>query len=292
MISRLALGTVQFGLPYGVANQGGRVQLADAAAILADARAGGLDTLDTAVAYGESEACLGAIGVGGWRVISKLPTLPDDCHDVAAWVDGNVAASCSRLGIDRLHGLLLHNPLQLLGSRGADLALGLRAARANGLVGRIGVSIYAPRDLEAVYSLLLPELVQAPLSLVDRRLADTGWLKRLADDGVEVHTRSSFLQGLLLMPHIPPQFAPWESIWKRWNGWLAENPGEALSACLTYPLSFNEVHRVTVGVDSLDQLVALRKAENRLLAVSELPDLSSTDDKLINPANWIRGAGK
>ena len=288
MISRLALGTVQFGLPYGVANRGGRVQLAEAAAILSDARAGGLDTLDTAVAYGESEACLGTIGVAGWRVISKLPTLPEDCLDVAAWVAGHIAASCSRLGVDHLYGILLHHPLQLLGPHGAALALGLRAARTHGLVGRIGVSIYAPRDLEAIYPLLLPELVQAPLSLVDRRLVDSGWLKRLGDDGVEVHTRSSFLQGLLLMPRTPPQFAPWESIWKRWKAWLAANPGEALSACLTYPLSFHQVHRVTVGVESVDQLVALRKAEKRLLSVNELPDLSSTDEKLINPANWIR----
>lgn len=286
MSSRLALGTVQFGLAYGIANQAGQVTRADAAAILAAARAGGLDTLDTAIAYGDSEACLGAAGVAGWRVVSKLPTLPDDCPDVAAWVAAQLAASLGRLGVDRLHGLLLHNPRQLLGAQGTALAAALRAARADGLVGRIGVSIYAPDDLAAIYPVLPPDLVQAPLNLVDRRLAESGWLQRLADDGVEVHTRSSFLQGLLLMPQLPPRFAPWRTLWARWQDWLAGHPGQAAAACLAYPLGLPQVARVVIGVDSPAQFAELLAASQALPAASELPDLACADERLINPSLW------
>lgn len=286
MSSRLALGTVQFGLAYGVANRGGQVSRADAAAILAAARAGGLDTLDTAIAYGDSEACLGAAGVAGWRIVSKLPTLSDDCPDVAAWVAAHIAGSLSRLGVDRLHGLLLHNPRQLLGPHGAALAAALRAVRAEGRVGRIGVSIYAPDDLAAIYPVLLPDLVQAPLSLVDRRLVDSGWLQRLADDGVEVHTRSSFLQGLLLMPQIPARFAPWQQLWGRWQQWCAAHPGQAVAACLAYPLALPQVARVVIGVDSLTQFAELLAASRALPSASELPDLCCADERLINPSLW------
>ncbi|MGP1664729.1 MAG: aldo/keto reductase, partial [Rhodanobacter sp.] len=70
---KLALGTVQFGLPYGIANPGGQIGRDDAGQILALARESGIDTLDTAIAYGDSEACLGAVGTKGFRVITKLP---------------------------------------------------------------------------------------------------------------------------------------------------------------------------------------------------------------------------
>lgn len=286
MSSRLALGTVQFGLAYGVANQGGQVSRADAAAILAAARASGLDTLDTAIAYGDSEACLGAAGVAGWRIVSKLPTLPDDCPDVAAWVAAQLAGSLGRLGVDRLHGLLLHNPRQLLGTHGAALAAALRAAQADGRVGRIGVSIYSPDDLAAIYPVLPPDLVQAPLNLVDRRLVDSGWLQRLADDGVEVHTRSSFLQGLLLMPQVPARFAPWQALWTRWQAWLAGHPGQAAAACLAYPLGLPQVARVVIGVDSPAQFAELLAASQALPPAGELPDLRCADERLINPSLW------
>ncbi len=75
---RLALGTVQFGLEYGVANQDGRVSLDETARILGVAHDAGIDTLDTAIGYGDSEARLGEIGVTGWRIVSKLPDLPDE----------------------------------------------------------------------------------------------------------------------------------------------------------------------------------------------------------------------
>src|SRR4051812_31651776 len=101
-MSRLALGTVQFGLKYGVANQSGQVSAADIAAILTQARSAGLDTLDTAIGYGDSETRLGESGVQGWQVITKLPPLPADISDVAGWIGSHLAASRQRLRIDAL----------------------------------------------------------------------------------------------------------------------------------------------------------------------------------------------
>src|SRR3990172_7099104 len=110
---KLALGTVQFGLPYGVANLHGQVSFDEARAILNYAETAGLDMLDTAVAYGNSEQHLGEIGVTQWQVVSKLPAIPEACADVAAWVGASVEASLQRLQIRQLHGLLLHSPAQL-----------------------------------------------------------------------------------------------------------------------------------------------------------------------------------
>ena len=118
---KLALGTVQFGLNYGIANRTGRVTGSSVGAMLELARISGIDTLDTAIAYGESEACLGDAGLAGFRVVSKLPALPDGCTAVDAWVQQQFAMSLARLNTDSLYGLLLHRPEQLLEEAGASL---------------------------------------------------------------------------------------------------------------------------------------------------------------------------
>jgi len=90
---KLALGTAQFGLSYGVANQNGQVDLEAGHKIVRMAAARGIDTIDTAIAYGESEQRLGDIGVGDFKIITKLPAIPTECVNISAWVSQNLKAS-------------------------------------------------------------------------------------------------------------------------------------------------------------------------------------------------------
>ncbi len=286
-MSRIALGTVQFGLPYGIANKEGQVTRSAAKAMLQLAAAKGVDTLDTAIAYGESESCLGEAGIQGFKVVTKLSAVPDGQDDVKGWVREQVMASLSRLGTASLYGVLLHRPGQLLGVDGKILYQALRDLKEVGLVQKIGVSIYAPGELDALIPQYRFDLVQAPLNLIDRRLFVSGWLDRLKQDGAEVHTRSAFLQGLLLMPRsaISSKFAPWTGLWDKWHNWLACHSVTAVQACLAFPLSLPEVDRVVVGADSKSQL-------EQIIAMSfgavpdDLPDLCCEDENLINPACW------
>lgn len=286
---RIALGTVQFGLPYGIANQAGQVTRQEAKAMLQLASANGIDTLDTAIAYGESEACLGEVGIGRFKLVTKLPALPDDCLDVSGWIQQQVAASLARLGVNAVYGLLLHRSEQLLGSNGQALYRALQDQKDSGVVQKVGVSIYAPSELEVISKRFCLDLVQAPLNLVDRRLYTTGWLQRLKNDGTEIHTRSAFLQGLLLMPQaaIPPKFAQWGELWHRWHQWLAEHDVPAVQACLAFPLSFPEVDRMVVGADSASQLKQIIDATLDA-APDDLPDLRCDDENLINPSRWCQ----
>lgn len=288
-MNRLALGTVQFGLPYGIANQAGQVTRVTAKEMLQLARAHGIDTLDTAIAYGDSEACLGEIGTQGFKLVTKLPAIPEQCPDVSGWVREQIAASLARLGVNEVDGLLLHRPSQLLGPDGDALFRTMRELKEAGTVKKIGVSIYAPAELDALIPKYRFDLVQAPFSVVDRRLNKSGWLHRLKQDGAEIHTRSAFLQGLLLMPRsaIPGKFAPWSPQFDTWHRWLSTNAAAATQACLAYPLSFPEVDRVVIGADSVAQLQQTIEAATRELS-GELPDISCEDENLINPANWSR----
>lgn len=284
---RMALGTVQFGMNYGVANQSGQVATEEAAAILACAYSAGFDTLDTAVAYGESEAQLGQMGVGDWQIISKLAPLPQDTLDVDAWVSASVLGSLARLKVSFLDGLLLHRAADILGPQGQALYRALIGLKAQGLVKKIGISIYQPDELGAIFDQMYFDVVQAPFSIFDRRLVESGWLNRLHDLGVEVHVRSVFLQGLLLMPFAerPAKFQRWHSLWAEWDQWLLSNKLSPIEACLRYVLAFSEIHRVIVGVTTAVQLKEILSASSGVLPPVPA-ELQSTDVALLNPSNW------
>ena len=286
-MNRLALGTVQFGLNYGIANQAGKVSRAEAKAMLQLASANGIDTLDTAVAYGDSEICLGEVGAQDFKLVTKLPPLPDNCADVKAWVMKQTAASLSRLKVTKVYCMLLHRSEQLLGPNGAALYLALQALKDTGQVDRVGVSIYSPSELASLIPQYRFDLVQAPFNLVDRRFYSTGWMQRLKDHGVEVHTRSAFLQGLLLMAQvdIPVKFVTWSGLWNSWHQWCGDHDVSVVQACLAFPLSFSEIDRVVVGADSVSQLDQIIGAAVRGCS-DELPDLHCDDENLINPARW------
>ena len=284
---KLALGTVQFGLPYGIANQAGQVSRSEAKTMLQLALANGMDTLDTAIAYGDSEKCLGEVGTQGFKVVTKLPALPDSCMDVSGWVEQQVNASLLRLGVSEVYGLLLHRSEQLIGSNGVALYKALQTLKDNGQVKKVGVSIYSPSELAVLMPRYRFDLVQAPFNLVDQRLYSSGWMQRLKDDNVEIHTRSAFLQGLLLMNQadIPSKFLRWDSLWRTWHKWLADSRISAVQACLAFPLSFSEIDRVIVGADSVSQLSQIISATKRPTNLN-LPNMQCDDEDLISPARW------
>jgi aryl-alcohol dehydrogenase-like predicted oxidoreductase len=286
-MSKLALGTVQFGLPYGIANQTGQVSRSEAKAMLKLALVNGIDTLDTAIAYGDSEACLGEVGAQGFKVVTKLPALPEDCGEVKKWVNQQVSTSLSHLGVTKIYGLLLHQSEQLLGSNGAALYQALQALKESGQVQKVGVSICSPSELDALMPHCRFDLVQAPFNLVDQRIYSTGWMQRLKDDDVEIHTRSAFLQGLLLMNQtdMPVKFTAWDDLWQTWYRWIAVHDISAVQASLAFPLSFPAIDRVILGADSVNQLTQIISAAQWHPNI-DLPNLQCDHENLINPANW------
>ena len=285
---RLALGTVQFGLDYGVANLSGQVGQSEVAAILNRAAAAASIPLDTAIAYGQSEAVLGRAGVKNWRVITKLPPLPQEVTAVPGWIDDQIDGSLRRLGITQLEAVLLHRGRDLLGRHGEDYLQALMDMKAAGLTRALGVSVYDPSELDVLWPIWRPDVVQAPCNVLDRRLVRSGWLDRLNQNKVRVQVRSAFLQGVYCCCH--PSVGP-----------KALHPGESSSivglrgamvgvsrrcgARWHLCVSLRGVEFVVVGVDSskhLEEVLALS-------AVAEpLPpdDLFSEDRDLIDPSRW------
>ena len=164
----------------------------------------------------------------------------------------------------------------------------LESLRSRGLVQKIGVSIYDPSELEYVTSLMELDLVQAPMNLLDRRLQASGWLAKLNAQGVEVHTRSAFLQGLLLLSRdmIPSKFQRWANLWDTWHCSLTDHQVTAMETCLGYLTSISEIDRVVIGVDHCKQLVEVIQAFREETPTENWDFMASVDLRLINPSNW------
>jgi aryl-alcohol dehydrogenase-like predicted oxidoreductase len=106
---KLGLGTVQFGMQYGIANNTGKPSSEEASKILSLALQSGIDTLDTASAYGDAEKVLGEIGVTDFKVVSKfLPATSE--QEMACRFDESI----NRLNVKKLYGYVAHRPLALI----------------------------------------------------------------------------------------------------------------------------------------------------------------------------------
>lgn len=285
---KLAIGTAQFGMEYGIANRNGQVTLSDAARILNVGSQFGVDTIDTAAAYGTSELVLGQIGVTDWKIVTKLPLEEDDSCSISSWLETHIDKALARLKIKNLHGLLIHRSSQITAQNAKAISQAVARAKEDGKITNFGVSIYNPDELDRIYALVHPELVQVPLNAFDRRILESGWLTRLHSDGVEVHARSAYLQGLLLVApsELPDQFAPWRPLFSAWWDWLQSNALDPAHACLSY-LNDYRINTVVIGVDELWQLEHA-VAESKSFSPAILPDFSCRDVNLIDPTYWQR----
>lgn len=294
---KLGLGTVQFGLPYGVTNGSGQVAEPVVADILRLARQEGLTTLDTAAAYGDSEAVLGRCLPGDWdcRIVTKIPAV--NASKITPAVVAGIAAgfrqSLQQLGRPAVDGLLLHRADDLLLPGAEWLYEQLLCWREEGLVRRIGVSLYDRPQLDALLARYVFDLVQLPLNVFDQRLLADGSLAVLQAEGIAIHVRSLFLQGLLLQSPaaIPAAFAPWQGEFARYHAALAAAGLSPLAAALGFIRQLAEVELGVIGVLSPAHLAECLAAYDAVgAASSDFPfaDFAATDLALLDPRQWPR----
>ena len=286
-VQRIVLGTAQFGMDYGIANSAGQPSDALVRETLQVARDSGVEWIDTAAMYGSSEETLGRAGVADLKVMTKLAAVPADCPDIPRWIEREVAGSLERLRVQRLHGLSLHRPGQLLGNLRAPILDTLNALKAGGRVESLGVSVYGPDELEPLFDQQRFDMVQVPVNVLDHRLANSGWPRRLQALDCEVHGRSIFLQGLMLLPAArrPAWCARWQRVFDQWDACLRESGLTPLEACVAHAFSVPGVSRVVVGVDGPAQLEEILRAARA--PAPNFPVVDGSDDAgLLNPSLW------
>ena len=164
----------------------------------------------------------------------------------------------------------------------------LLTLKEKGTVNKIGISIYSPEILEELSKKIKLDIVQAPFNIFDRQLLLSGWSDKLKESGVEIHTRSVFLQGLLLMKRsiLPKYFTKnWPDLFRSWYDFLSKNSANAQVVALKFALTQSWIDKIVVGVDSGSQLKALVEIEKSSLSL-DFPRLGCDDANLINPSKW------
>lgn len=286
---RLGLGTAQLGLPYGIANRSGRVTDDEAAIILSYAAATGIELVDTARGYGRSEEVLGLQlpRPHPFRIVSKLGAVGSR-RSAREAVEADLSTSLTLLGEAALHGLLVHHVDDLLGPIGDALFEAMAAVKTAGLVRSIGVSVYTGEQIDRILDRYEPDIVQVPINVFDRRLLSGGQLDALKARGIEIHARSVFLQGLLLMAprDVPPQLRvaipSLDAFAMR-----AEALGRSrLDLALSFVLGLPQIDTVICGVDTVNQLSDILAVPGETRDMADLSDLAVHDLRITDPSRW------
>lgn len=275
-MSKLVLGTVQFGLQYGV-NSAGRPSKEVVKGILAEAAKGGITTLDTSSAYGNSEEILGECIASdeSFRIVSKYPKGTTPVREM-------FNSSLKRLKVDHLYGYLLHHfEVYKSNPKVWDEFVMLKET---GKVQKIGFSLYTPEELQIILDNKSSfDLIQVPFNIFDKKFLPL--MKELHEKGVEIHVRSTFLQGLFFKGRdsLPEKLKPMKKYLLELDDFSKRSGLSISEIALNYNLQNPYIDGVLIGVDNVEQL------KMNLTSVKDTPiniEIEVKEQELLNPVNW------
>lgn len=274
--SKIVLGTVQFGLQYGI-NSAGRPNGEAVRNILAEAAKGGITTLDTSSAYGNSEEILGECIAKeeSFRIVSKYPKGGVSVKDM-------FNGSIRRLKVDHLYGYLLHH-FEVY-KNNPSVWDEFIALKESDKVQKIGFSLYTPEELEYILKNGSPfNMIQIPFNIFDKKFLP--FMKELHEKGIEIHVRSTFLQGLFFKDRnaLPAKLQPMRKYLLQLDEFSKQSGLSISEIALNYNLQNPYIDGVLIGVDNVEQL------KMNLSSVKDTPidiEIEVKEQELLNPVNW------
>jgi len=285
-MNKIALGTVQFGMDYGVSNKRGKIPRDEVFEILNEAIKSGIDTLDTAYLYGESETVIGDFikkNNKQFRLVTKSP----DCK--IEQIEDLFHISLKKLNIRRIYGYLIHNFQHY--KENPKIWDILDKLKTENKIQKIGFSLYYPSELEYILKKKLEiDIIQVPYSIFDRRFEP--FLNELKTRNVEIHVRSVFLQGLVFKnpEELVGHFAKIKEKILALNSLSMKHDIPMGALCLNFAILNDSVDKVVVGVDSIENFKENISSLDYLTDVRnilhELSQIKEDDEKIILPVNW------
>ena len=286
MISKISIGTANFQKKYGF-YKNSRIRDYELKKIISNLKQKKIKDIDTAISYKNVDDLLGRSKIKNLRIYSKIPKLPKDCKNIKNWVDDQVSKSKKKLKIKKFEGFYFHNPSDLLSKQGAELYENLKRLKKNGMVKKIGISIYEFSMFEKINKNFRIDMIQIPLNILDRRINLKKISKIAKKEKIELHVRSIFLQGILLKEknQIPSYFNKWSKILSKWNKWCLDNKLSKLQACINFIFNNEIADKIIIGIRNSKEFEEIIKCVERKSKKYQ-KNIFSKDLGLIDPRRW------
>lgn len=277
MLNKIILGTANFTQPYGIMSLG-KTGLGEkeTASILNRATWRGVDTLDTALGYGDLSKAVSWDLLKKYRIVTKISVL-DNKEMLVEKLDSHQGLS--------LYGLLIHDPVNIKRVDGPGLQDTLAFLKQTYGFKKIGVSAYDMKDIQDFCGITTPEIIQIPLNPLNQSFDHPSFIEWVRHHGVEVHARSLFLQGILLADKLPEKLKPLHEEWNAARVTLKAYDSP-LHGLMLWALKKNWVHRWVMGVSSSSDLDDIFDACSLLSTASEGPIFHPSSHPLADARNW------
>ena len=290
---KLALGSVQFGMAYGVTNNQGPTPSSEVVEILNYAR-DKVKIIDTASSYGTSEELLGMNNLSAFNIVTKTPVFKKDAvhMNYAEQIQTSLFDSLAKLRVSTVYGLLVHDVKSMYEEGNKQIYDKMTELKQKGYVQKIGISVYTQQELEFLYNEYSFDLVQIPINLLDQRLMETDILKELKKKKIEIHARSVFLQGILLqdIQALSNRFLEIVPKLKQYDAELKRQKLTRLEGALLFVNSIPEIDYIIVGVNNLKQLIEVYDAYCRIEKINHqlinFSQYACTNEQIIDPRRW------
>jgi aryl-alcohol dehydrogenase-like predicted oxidoreductase len=289
MNSKLILGTVQFGLDYGVNNTSGKPSKENIKSILDSAYNSGVQLLDTAEAYGDSQNKIGEYHNNSTNKFNVITKFSSNAGEFSLNIIERVFNNLKILDVDKLYCYMFHS-FDDFNKYFEKYRKDLLILKRDGIINNIGVSLYSNDELESVLKFNEITLVQLPFNLLDNNNKRGNILKKAKLKGIEIHTRSAFLQGLFFKntSELTIKIKPLEPYLNSLND-LCDEDYKMNDLALNYVCNQKNIDKVLIGVDNVQQLESNILSEKKNIKKELTNNIESIDvkeTKLLNPSNW------
>ena len=289
MNSKLILGTVQFGLEYGINNTKGKPSKENIKSILDSAYNSGILLLDTAEAYGDSQSKIGEYHNNSTNKFNVITKFSSNVDGFSLNIIERVYNNLKILDVDKLYCYMFHS-FNDFNKYFEKYREDLLILKRDGIINNIGVSLYSNDEFESVLEFDEITLIQLPFNLLDNNNKRGNILKKAKAKRIEIHTRSVFLQGLFFKntSDLSIKTKPLRPYLKSLND-LCDEEYKMNDLALNYVCNQKNIDKVLIGVDNVHQLESnilseKKNIEKELIKKIEAVDVKET--KILNPSNW------
>ena len=287
--NKLCFGTANFAKEYGI-NKSKGYNHKKIKTIFNLLKRNKIKHIDTAINYKNVEKKIGKFNLDSFKIYTKIPKTPKKIKNINLWICNQIKLSLKKTKKNFFEGVFLHNPEDLLKNKKNQIYDSLINLKKEKKIKKIGLSIYDLNMLKKITKEFKIDMIQIPYNLFDRGEKKKELLNKLKKEKIEIHVRSIFLQGILLMDSnkLPIHFRKWKNKFINFENWCKKNKISKIQACLNAVLEDRVFNKVLISTENEEQLVQIFDALNKKIKKDYPKDLQTNEKKLIDPRLWKR----